>query len=78
MVNGTRYICDSTDGQRTELSKKSLKKMQKMNIIDIRTDVLCIDSTSIKVHPDASGARKLRVSDVQKVADNEATSLLCF
>ena len=58
--------------------QKVFEKMQKMNIIDIRTDVLCIDSTSIKVHPDASGARKLRVSDVQKVADNEATSLLCF
>ena len=58
--------------------QKVFEKMQKMNLIDIRTDVLCIDSTSIKVHPDASGARKLRVSDVQKVADNEATSLLCF
>lgn len=34
------------------------EKMQKLDIIDIRTDVLCIDSTSIKVHPDAAGARK--------------------
>ena len=33
-------------------------EMQRSNIIDIRTDVLCIDSTSIKVHPDAAGARK--------------------
>lgn len=33
--------------------------MQKMNIIYIRSDVLCIDSTSIKVHPDAAGARKI-------------------
>ena len=33
-------------------------EMQKLNIIDIRTDVLCIDSTSVKVHPDAAGARK--------------------
>lgn len=32
--------------------------MQKSNMIDIRSDVLCIDSTSIKVHPDAAGARK--------------------
>ncbi len=38
--------------------QKVFEKMQEMNIIDIRTDVLCIDSTSIKVHPDASGARK--------------------
>lgn len=33
-------------------------EMQKANIIDIRSDVLCIDSTSIKVHSDAAGARK--------------------
>ncbi len=37
---------------------KIFDEMQKLNIIDIRTDVLCIDSTSIKVHPDAAGARK--------------------
>ncbi len=29
--------------------------MQKLNMIDIRSG---IDSTSIKVHPDAAGARK--------------------
>ena len=34
------------------------EEMQRTNIIDIRTDVLCIDSTSIKVHPDAAGAGK--------------------
>ena len=34
------------------------EELQKLDIIDIRTDVLCIDSTSIKVHPDAAGARK--------------------
>ena len=32
--------------------------MQTENIIEIRTEIVCIDSTSIKVHPDASGARK--------------------
>ena len=34
------------------------EEMQKLDIIDVRTDTLCIDSTSIKVHPDAAGARK--------------------
>lgn len=33
-------------------------EMQKANMIDIRSDVLYIDSTGIKVHPDAAGARK--------------------
>ena len=35
-----------------------LEAMQEMNIIDIRTKSLSLDSTSIKVHPDAAGARK--------------------
>lgn len=38
--------------------EKIFNTMQELNIIDVRTDVLCIDSTSIKVHPDAAGARK--------------------
>lgn len=38
--------------------QKIFDEMQKANMIDIRSDVLCIDSTSIKVHPDATGARK--------------------
>lgn len=32
--------------------------LQEENIIEIRTEIICIDSTSIKVHPDATGARK--------------------
>ena len=32
--------------------------LQKSDSIDVRTDVLCLDSTSIKVHPDAAGARR--------------------
>lgn len=38
--------------------EKIFEEMQKMHIIDVRTDTLCIDSTSIKVHPDAAGVRK--------------------
>ena len=38
--------------------ERNNEKMQDLNIIDVRTDTLCIDSTSIKVHPDAAGARK--------------------
>lgn len=37
---------------------KIFEELQKLNIIDNRTDVLCLDSTSIKVHPDAAGVRK--------------------
>lgn len=38
--------------------QKIFEELQGMNIIDNRTDILCLDSTSIKVHPDAAGARK--------------------
>ena len=38
--------------------QKIFEEMQKLNIIDVRTDVLCIYSTSIKVHPDTAGTHK--------------------
>ena len=41
-----------------EIQQIIFEEMQKLDIIDVRTDTLCIDSTSIKVHPDAAGARK--------------------
>ena len=37
---------------------KIFTALQTEGIIDIRTEFVCIDSTSIKVHPDAAGARK--------------------
>ena len=33
-------------------------KLQEENIIKIDTDIFCIDSTSVKVHPDGTGALK--------------------
>lgn len=33
-------------------------EIQKSNMIDIRSDVLCVDSAGIKIHPDVIGARK--------------------
>ena len=38
--------------------QRIFEEMQNLNIIDVRTDTLCIDSTSIKVHSDAAGVRK--------------------
>ena len=38
--------------------QKIFDEMQKIGLIKTDTDVLCIDSTIIKVHPDAAGARK--------------------
>jgi transposase len=50
---------------------------QEENIISIRVEVLSMDSTSIKVHPDGTGALKKRQAiDRQKPRrlDNKATS----
>ena len=38
--------------------QRIFEEMQNQGIIDTQTNVLCLDSTSIKVHPDAAGARK--------------------
>ena len=38
--------------------ERIFEALQNENIIDIRTEIVCIDSTSIKVHPDAAGAEK--------------------
>ena len=38
--------------------QRIFEALQSSNIIDNRTDLLCIDSTFIKVHPDATGALK--------------------
>ena len=39
--------------------QKIFEALLEKNIIENRTDILCLDNTSIKVHPDAAGARKL-------------------
>jgi transposase len=38
--------------------EKIFAALQEADIIDIRTEIVCIDSTSVKVHPDAAGALK--------------------
>ena len=38
--------------------EKIFEDLQKENIIEIRTKIVCLDSTSVKVHPDAAGAKK--------------------
>ena len=58
MGSGTRYTWGLTAGQKNGTIQRIFEQLQKMNIIDNRTDVLYIDSTYIKVHPDAAGALK--------------------
>lgn len=38
--------------------QRIFEKLQEQNIIKVSGDILCLDSTNIKVHPNASGARK--------------------
>jgi len=37
---------------------KAFTKLQEKQIVRIKIDVLSMDSTSVKIHPDAAGARK--------------------
>ena len=40
------------------------KELQSQNIIDIQSETLCLDSTSVKVHPNTTGARSSSGSKV--------------
>ena len=40
--------------------QKIFLKLQEQGIINIKTKFWCIDSTSVKVHPDATGSRKAK------------------
>ena len=56
-------------------------ELQKQNIINIQGHILCLDSTSVKVHPNASGAKNqvaIKVLVAQKGANNEDTRDMCF
>ena len=57
VINGGHYQ------KNMEVAKKGtiqriFEQLQEMNIIDNRSDVFCIDSTYVKVHPDVAGALK--------------------
>ena len=54
---------------KTGTIQRIFEQLQEMNIIDNKTDVLCVDSTYVKVHPDGTGALKKeenKASDVQE------------
>ena len=37
--------------------QRIFEELQSQNIIDVQSKILCLDSTSVKVHPDAADAR---------------------
>ena len=39
--------------------QRIFEELQKQNVIETQGEILSLDSTSIKVHPNASGARKI-------------------
>ena len=39
-------------------TQRNFEELQSQNIIDVQSKILCLDSTNVKVHPNASGARK--------------------
>ena len=46
---------------KNETIQRIFEELKKQNIINTQSNVLCIDSTSIKVHPDATGARRVNL-----------------
>ena len=55
---GIQFPWDLTGGQKNGTIQRIFEELQKQNIIDVQSKVLCLDTTSIKVHPDATGAKK--------------------
>ena len=48
------------------------EELQRKNIIEIRTEIVCIDSTSIKVHPDV--AEELKSNGEQSIERSKGGS----
>jgi transposase len=52
--------------------QRLFEALQKKNIINIKMKVLCLDSTTVKVHPDGAGA--LKKAESKASADHEEDS----
>lgn len=52
--------------------QRLFEALQRENIIRIRMEAVCLDSTSVKVHPDGTGA--LKKADRRQSEDQEADS----
>lgn len=57
-----RMNCWSKNG----ILKKLFEILQKESIIKVSIEVLCLDSTSVKVHPDGTGALKKEAGKISK------------
>ena len=57
-ANGTVYTKDLRDGAENGVIQRIFNALQQEKIIAIKVEVLALDSTSCKLHPDAHGALK--------------------
>ncbi len=53
----TRMSCWAKSG----VLDKAFEQLQRAQVVQIKTESVCLDSTSVKVHPDGNGARKKTV-----------------
>ena len=58
MASGTVYISDLKDGVKMVWYNAFFNALQQEKIIAVKVEILALDSTSCKVHPDAHGALK--------------------
>lgn len=56
--SGIRYYVRFNRWSKNGTILRIFEELQKQNIISIQSEVLCLDNTSIKVHPDAAGTKK--------------------
>jgi hypothetical protein len=55
---GTRSVIASAAGRKNGVIDRVFAKLQEKQTVRIKIEVLSMDSTSVKIHPDAAGARK--------------------
>ena len=56
--NWHTIYCRVSRWARMGVLDKAFTKLQEKQIIILKIDVICMDSTSVKIHPDAAGALK--------------------
>ena len=66
MVIGIRFMCVLIDGVKTAFLNVFFFGFQAEGIIEVKVKFICLDSTTVKVHPDACGALKKMESNRQK------------
>jgi hypothetical protein len=67
MDDGTPLICACSAELKAEFCRSFSKKLQEMQVVNIKVSAASIDSKNVKLHPDGTGALKKRRSSHRKI-----------